>query len=339
MNKTVKTFISIALIICALMSASSCNFSGSDASNVDKPDVNTIVHSVTPTPSGGTNSNNESETVKPSTPSNPSNSSDNTNNEAQSKETYTLANPNTVLLDEKGVKLTALDFSKQADDTYVTVNVQIENKNDHDVNVMLNSLTVNGYIISGSLVSFVTKAGANQTVPLNISKRDLDFAEIDVIREIMVSVYAKDADYKAFISATEPVSLKTTKFDTPAKELNTKGTQVYNSNDILIVVKDGLESDSRYTFVKLLIQNSGDFGIFVSCDKLVVNGKELANFNCIRYGRVGAGMISYNSMDILKSELESLGIEKIETVEMTLKVMTFDYSIIAENLTVSVEYK
>ncbi len=326
MNKIIKVLISAMLIICVLMTLASCGKSDIDISS-----------GTTSTESGTTST--ESETTEPSTSTTTPTDDTSSNNEPQFAKTYELSNPNTVLLDSKGVKLTALDFGKQTNEDWVTIDVKVENSNTHDVNIMLNSLTVNGYLISGKLDSFITKAGANQTVPFTISKRDIEFAEIDEIREILVSFYAKDANYKSFISPTEPVSLKTIKYDTPAKELNTDGVQVYNKGNILIVAKEELSSDSRYMLAKLLIKNSTDSRISVSCSKLLVNGKAITNYNCIRYGNVPAGIISYNSMDIEKSELEKLGIQEVETIEMTLKVMSADYTLIADNLTVKVDYK
>lgn len=333
MDRIIIRSIVIALVSCILLTFASCQ-----KSNVDTEVEPTEVTESSSTITDDTNSKDESETsgVDDSTPENVENESP--EDDLQPVKAYSLASPNTILLNSNGVKLTALDFSEQTSETYVVIDVRVENSNTHDVNIMLDSLTVNGYLISGKLDSFVTKAGSDATVPLTISKRDLEFAEIDEIREILVSFYAKDENYKAFISPVEPVSLKTTKFDAPAQEIETNGVQVYNENDILIVVKEDLSSDSRYVFAKLFIKNYSDSGISVSCDKLLVNGKEITNYNCIRYGRVPSGIISYNSMDIEKSELEKLGIDEIETIEMTLKVLTADYTLIAEGLTVTVNY-
>ena len=335
MNRIMKILISIMVIACVLMTLASCAKSDADSSpKATSPEIETSAPAVsTPDPTEETSAKDEVETTEPTTTP-----TEDTTDETQAAE-LALATRNTVLLDENGVKVTALDFGAQTSETYVTIDVQVENNNTHDVNIMLNSLTVNGYLISGKLDSFTTKAGANQIVPLTISKRDIEFAEIDEIREIVISLYAKDNEFKSFISPVEPVSIKTTKFDTPSKELDTSGVQVYNDNDILIVVKEELSSDNRYMFAKLLIKNSSTSRISVSCDKLFVNGQELANHNCIRYGKVSAGIVSYNSMDIEKSELEKLGIQEIETIEMTLKVLSEDFTLIAGDLTVQVNYK
>lgn len=345
MHKTIKFFISIILIIGVLMTLVACGKSNTDTSS-DRTDTEskaTEISTVATTPTDDTTPATKPEATKPATtkPSISTTPTENTTTETETKpaETLALANPDTVLLDSNGVKLTALNFSEEASDSYVTIDVHIENSNTHSVNIMLNSLTVNGYLISGGLNSYITKAGADQVVPLNISKRDIEFAEIDEIREIVVSFYAKDDAFDMFILPTEPVSLKTTKFDTPAPELDTNGVQVYNDNDILIVAKEELLSDSRYMLAKLLIKNSTDSKISVSCTGLLVNGKTIANCNRIRYGDVPAGIISYNSLDIEKSDLEQLGIEEIETIEMTLQVLGSGYSLIADNLTVTVNYK
>ncbi len=342
MNNIIKVLISVTLIICILMTLASCEESESNTLLGTTSTESETAEPSTPTttPTDDISSSTESETTEPSDQTSKPTDDTSSMDEPQLDKPFTLACPNTVLLDSNGVKLTALDFSEETSETYITIDVRVENNNTHGVNIMLNSLTVNGYLISGKLDSFVTKAGADQIVPFTISKRDIEFAEIDEIREILVSFYAKDENYKSFISPVEPVSLKTTKFDTPTKELDTSGVQVYTENDILIVVKEDLCSDSRYMLAKLLIKNSSDSAISVSCSKLIVNGKELSNSNCIRYGGVPAGVISYNSMDIEKNELETLGIEVIETIEMTLKVLsTEDWTLIADNLTVIVNYK
>ena len=326
------------LIFCILTTFVSCKKTDSDASlSVSDNESQIIDPSTSKTSEDDTTSKIETETTKANTST--TSPADISGSKEESTKVLALANPNTVLLDAKGVKLTALDFDNQISDTFITINVQVENNNDHDVNIMLNSLSVNGYLISGKLDSFTTKAGANQKVPFTISKRDIEFAEIDEIREILVSFYAKDADYDLFISPTEPVSLKTNKFDTPEKELNTNGVQVYNDNNILIVAKEELSSDSRYMFAKLLIKNSTDSRISVSCTKLLVNGKSITNCNRVRYGNVPGGIISYNSLDIEKSDLKNLGIQDIETIEMTLKIISAENTLIADNLTVTVNYK
>lgn len=310
MINNIKALISVMLIVCVLMTLASCEKSNTDTLSGTESET-TGVSTSTTIPTDDTGSMSESETTAIDTSTTTSADDTNSTDESLSDKPFTLANPNTVLLDSNGVKMTALDFSKQTSEDYVTIDVQVENNNNHDVYIMLNSLTVNGYLISGKLDSLVTKASTNETVPFTISKRDIEFAEIDEIREVIVSFYANDADFDLFISPTDPVSLKTDKFDTPAQELNTSGVQVYNDNDILIVVKEELCSDSRYMLAKLLIKNSTDSQISVSCTKLLVNGKEITNYNCIRYGRVPGGIISYNSMDMKRVNLKSLEYKKL----------------------------
>ncbi len=353
MRKFLLILITAMLFSCILMSLASCDASGDNPSSeitdaeseaIESGDSTTASSNDTISetePETSTSSLPEetvSETEPESTTSTPPEDTS-SEDDPQPDKTVTLANPNTVLFESNGVKVTALDFGNQTNESYVTFDVLIENENDHDVHILLNSLTVNGYLISGMLENSTAKAGAEKTVSFLISKRDIEFAEIDVIREIIISFYAKDANFDMFILPTDPISLRTTQFDSPAPELDTSGVQVYNDKGILIVAKEELCTDNRYVMPKLLIKNSSDAKISVSCTKLLVNGKEISNFNCIRYGRVPSGIISYNSMDIDLSELETLGIEKVETIEMTLKVLSADFSLIAGDLTVKVNYE
>lgn len=338
MVRIIKRSVILALVACILLTLASCK--KTDADDKEKSDKSATTTAIS---TDDTTSEDKSETTEIDDSTTES-TEDMTTEDAtpeddpQPVKPYSLMNPNTVLLDSNGVKLTALDFDEQSNENYITIDLRVENNNPHDVYVMINSLTVNGYLISGKFDDLITEAGCNEITHLSIVKRDIEFAEIDEIREILVSFYVKDNNFDLFVSPGETISLKTTAFDTPAKELDTSGVQVYNENGILVVVKEELDSDSRYMLAKLLIKNSSDSDTSVSCTKLLVNGKEITYPNCIRYGRVSSGLISYTSMDIEKSELEALGIEEIETIEATFKVIS-GYYLLAENLTVTVNYK
>ena len=337
-----KRIMAMLLAIGMLFSFAACQKSGINTeveSTESVTSTETLTDDMTSDMTEDTNSKDESETTESEVSTTETTENVTSEDNIQTVKPYSLVNTNTVLLDSNGVKLTALDFSEEISDTYVLIDVRVENSNTHDVNIFLNSLIVNGYMVSGRLDDLITEAGTDDIFTLNISKRDIEFAEIDEIREVIVSFYVKDENYKLFISPVEPVSLKTTLFDSPAKELDTSGVEVYNENGIQIVVKEELESDSRYMLGKLIIKNFSDTGISVGCDKLLVNGKEMPYSNCIRYGRVPSGLISYNSMDLEKSALKDLGVEEIETIEMTFKVISDDYILIAGDLNVTVNYK
>lgn len=331
MKKILKVFVSIMLIGCVVTTLVSCEKAEIDTSSDTQSKPTESVDSDTSS-IDDTSSTIESEPEV----SAPTEEDTDAQEETQS---LAMATPNVVLLDANGVKATALDFGEQTDKNYVTFDVHIENHNTHDVHIMMNYFTLNGYLVSASLDSLITRAGVDEIVPFKISKESMEYSGIDEVRELVVSFYVKDADFKLFVSPTERVTLKTNKYDTPAPALNTQGVLAYNEKNILIVVKEELDFTNRRVYPKLLIKNDTNTGISVSCDKLLINGKEIANHNCISTSRVPAGVICFTNMFIEKSDLEALGIQEVKTIEMTLKVLEdVNYTLIAENLTVTVNY-
>lgn len=238
------------------------------------------------------------------------------NGKNDKKEDVELSIEKTVLVDQDGIKVTATEvkedkiFGKE-------INMLVENNTDKDVTVSCDDLIINNYMVTNLFVCSVS-AGKKSNEGLDISSTELKEENIENIGLIEMTFNVYDSDSYDTIFKTDIVELKTSAYDN-MDTLSEKdmGEELYNADGIKIrakMVKDDIFGDS----VRLFVENKMGKDIMIDCDELAVNGFEVTS---LMMSNLLDGKTLVYDLNLLKSDLEDNGIEKIEEVEMNFSFM------------------
>lgn len=238
------------------------------------------------------------------------------NGKNDKKEDVELSIEKTVLVDQDGIKVTATEvkedkiFGKE-------INMLVENNTDKDVTVSCDDLIINNYMVTNLFVCSVS-AGKKSNEGLGISSTELKEENIENIGLIEMTFNVYDSDSYDTIFKTDIVELKTSAYDN-MDTLSEKdmGEELYNADGIKIrakMVKDDIFGDS----VRLFVENKMGKDIMIDCDELAVNGFEVTS---LMMSNLLDGKTLVYDLNLLESDLEDNGIEKIEEVEMNFSFM------------------
>ena len=238
---------------------------------------------------------------------------------AETAEEVTIT-PDTVLLDEAGLKITAKEL---VDDSLwgPGVKLLIESTADRSLTVQCNSLVVNGYMMSDLLFSADVAAGKKANETLYFSSSDLEAAEIQTISEIDISFHVFDSEsYDAVLDSSE-VSLQTSAYGTVEQPALDDGKELYNANGVRIVGRYVDEDSFWGAGLLLFMENTSDRRVTIQCDDLSINGFMVTPlFSC----DVNAGRMALDEISVLSSDLEENGIEAVEEVELTFSILDLE---------------
>ena len=155
-----------------------------------------------------------------------------------------------VLVDQDGIKITALEYVK--DSIWGDgIKVLIENETDKDVMVGCNALIVNDYMINDLFASEVA-AGKKSNETIYLSSSELKAAGIDTVGRIEIYFHVYDTDSYDKIFDSDCVTIETSAIDSIDTTANDEGTELYNDGGIRIIGKTVDEN----SFHSLFFHNS-----------------------------------------------------------------------------------
>ena len=232
-----------------------------------------------------------------------------------------------VLVDQDGIKITALEYVK--DSIWGDgIKVLIENETDKDVMVGCNALIVNDYMINDLFVSEVA-AGKKSNETIYLSSSELKAAGIDTVGRIEIYFHVYDTDSYDKIFDSDCVTIETSAIDSIDTTANDEGTELYNDGGIRIIGKTVDENSFWGTAILLYIENQSGNNVGISVDDLSINGFMLTPYFSTT---VYDGKKCIDDITIMSSELEENGIESIDEVELKFRVYNSDsYETIAES--------
>ena len=232
-----------------------------------------------------------------------------------------------VLVDQDGIKITALEYVK--DSIWGDgIKVLIENETDKDVMVGCNALIVNDYMINDLFASEVA-AGKKSNETIYLSSSELKAAGIDTVGRIEIYFHVYDTDSYDKIFDTDCVTIETSAIDSIDTTANDEGTELYNDGGIRIIGKTVDENSFWGTAILLYIENQSGNNVGISVDDLSINGFMLTPYFSTT---VYDGKKCIDDITIMSSELEENGIESIDEVELKFRVYNSDsYETIAES--------
>lgn len=232
-----------------------------------------------------------------------------------------------VLVDQDGIKITALEYVK--DSIWGDgIKVLIENETDKDVMVGCNALIVNDYMINDLFASDVA-AGKKSNETIYLSSSELKAAGIDTVGRIEIYFHVYDTDSYDKIFDSDCVTIETSAIDSIDTTANDEGTELYNDGGIRIIGKTVDENSFWGTAILLYIENQSGNNVGISVDDLSINGFMLTPYFSTT---VYDGKKCIDDITIMSSELEENGIESIDEVELKFRVYNSDsYETIAES--------
>ena len=232
-----------------------------------------------------------------------------------------------VLVDQDGIKITALEYVK--DSIWGDgIKVLIENETDKDVMVGCNALIVNDYMINDLFASDVA-AGKKSNETIYLSSSELKAAGIDTVGRIEIYFHVYDSDSFDNIFDSDCVTIETSAIDSIDMTANDEGTELYNDGGIRIIGKTVDENSFWGTAILLYIENQSGNNVGISVDDLSINGFMFTPYFSTT---VYDGKKCIDDITIMSSELEENGIESIDEVELKFRIYNSDsYETIAES--------
>ncbi len=221
-----------------------------------------------------------------------------------------------VLVDEKGVKITATAFEK--DDIFGDgISLLIENSSDKSVTVSCESLIINNYKMTGFLAETVA-SGMKSNETLNFTSSELKKAGITDVGLIEISFRVYDSESYDNIFTSDYAEIKTNAYDSMKIVKQDSGKELVNKDGVRIVGRF-IEEDTFWgTAVALFIENTGDKDVYVTVDDLAVNGFMI---DSAMYEDVPAGKMNMGDITLLESDLEENNITEIETITLKFRVV------------------
>ena len=223
-----------------------------------------------------------------------------------------------VIYDANDVKITVKGLQDQGFDTLV--NLLIENDCNKNILITTPSLSVNGYMIDGSLYSTVA-AGKKANKTISILNSDLAAAGIETITEIAFTFNQSDPETWNVIATSDLITLKTSATDY-VQEINDDGELLYEENGIRFICQ-GLKQDMIWDgSCVFYVENNSDRAVSVYAENVSVNGfmQEASFWVDLRPGtRIIDGMSLLDLEDISVNSIQD-----IQTIEFNLKIIDKD---------------
>ncbi|MBQ9742294.1 MAG: hypothetical protein IJV88_01285 [Ruminococcus sp.] len=224
----------------------------------------------------------------------------------------------TVLYDENNIKITALSLTY--DDTYVNLNLRIENNTDTDLSFLAYDTTVNDFVVEGLMAEDVA-SGEQVDGRLFFRKKWLQDDGIDVIADIEARFSYYTDDYMVD-GDTDMIEIKTSAAEGFDYSYDESGSVIYDQDGVKIVFQRLFVTDNTYDgdteyYPIIFIKNESDEIIYVQDTEVRVNGIEVdATFGEFVY--TGKRMIS--EVSLYEDNLAENGITEFESLEMAFEI-------------------
>ncbi len=268
----------------------------------------------------------------------------------------------TVLVDEKGVKITATGL--EYTDYSAELKLSIENNSGKKLSFESGGLAycgnaVNGYMIEDGYLNSEVGDGKKANESVSFSFQNMMIYGIDEIADIELGIEISSDDYKTYIS---PVTkqVKTSAFDnydysvdyyqeriTSRAAMNTydytithfSKDSLYDEKGIKMLSNGLMVNKDGETAVLLELENTTSSAVKITTANIVINGLVVDTFD-FSYDEINAGKRSIIDVKIssaLKSEFwDVYGIKEIGSISFAIKQSDPDGNYIADEKTINI---
>ena len=227
--------------------------------------------------------------------------------------------PETVLVDEEGIKVTATGIDKDA--LFGTeIFLLIENNTDQALIFQSERVSVNGYMVE-SIMSSEVAAGKKANDTLTLIDSDMEASGIDTIDEIELYLHVFNVDTWEDYYNSSAITLKTSDADSHTQTYDDSGELIYEGNGIKIVAKNLEANELLGQSLFVYLENNGSQAVIVQTRDVSVNGFMMDSVFSVD---ILPGKRAVNSILFLNDDLEKNGIETIEEIELSLCILDFN---------------
>ncbi len=248
------------------------------------------------------------------------NNSETTSEPSASKSSSDVTIEEQVLIDQDGLKVTALSYD--VDSIWGDgIKLLVENNGSSDIGLGCTALIVNDYMIT-DLFSSTVAAGKKSTETLSLSSSGLKAAGIEKVGKIEIYFHTFDPDTYMTQTDFDCVTIQTSAYDSMDIEPDDAGKELYNSDGIRIVGKYVDESSFWGAAVLLYIENNSGANKIIQCDDMSINGFMVTPlFSSTVYD----GKKAIDEITLLSSDLKDNGITSVDDIELKFKIISEDY--------------
>lgn len=242
----------------------------------------------------------------------------------------TLANQ--VIYDKDGVRITVTGLEEDAW-TGTKIWMLLENNTDKNLLLTGDVFVVNGITVQAYLYAEVA-AGMKANDSLELFTDVLDSSRIEKIATIRgYDTRLVDSDTLDTV-AKIPLSLDTSIAETHTQEIDESGEEIFSQDGVTVIAQVISEEFYGQT-VQLLVKNETGKDIIVEAENISVNGFTV---DAWLYDTVCKDTVRFSELDLFASGLSDNGIEAVETVTFTLRILddsTYETITKSDILTVS----
>ncbi len=270
----------------------------------------------------------------------------------------------TVLVDEKGIKITASNLSYNS--YQATMDLLIENNSDKDLSVISGSLgyscnAVNGYTVSSIYVNEDVSAGMKANSSISISNTEMELLGITDIAELEIGFQVKDDNYDEYLetgaikiqtSAAESYDLSEDTYQKAVengsfsslsgrKITDFQTGELFSSNGMKLISAALAENKEDGNAVILEVENTTDEFLYFKIGDIAVNDFVVSpsNWDSVSLNPGGRGLLVVNMKDMLEEdEQEAYAIDAISTIEFHATIADAEYKYLAEDETVHIDF-
>lgn len=239
---------------------------------------------------------------------------------------------NQVIYDRDGVRISITGLEE---DTWTGTKIWMMLENNTDRNLLFTGdvFVVNGITVQAYLYAEVA-AGMKANDALELFTDVLDSSGIEKIATIRgYDTRIVDSDSLDTV-AKVPLSLDTSIAETHIQEIDDSGEEVFSQDGVTVIAQVISEEFYGQT-VQLLVINETGRDIIVEAENISVNGFTV---DAWLYDTVCKDTVRFSDLDLFASGLANNGIEAVETVTFTLRILddaTYETIAKSDVLTVS----
>ena len=224
--------------------------------------------------------------------------------------------PETVLLDESGVRITAksLDFDAAVGPE---LKLLIENNSGTDLTVQTRKTSVNGCMVD-TMMSVDVADGKQANDTLTFMGTDLELSGVRIIADMEFSFHIfTSSDWETYLD-TPQICLMTSAAENYEYIYDDSGASAYEGEDVRVVVKGLTDTESIFgPSVVVYMENNGQRDLTIQTRNVSVNGYMV---DAIFSSEISAGKRAVDTITFLSSDLEENEITQIESVELSLHI-------------------
>ncbi len=239
-----------------------------------------------------------------------------------------------ILWEVDGLKLSATGINE--DSFYgAAIKVLAENNSDKDVGIGADAVIVNDYMIN-DLTSITVTSGNKANDEITLFSSELEAAGIEHIGKVELYLHTFDPDTFETLQSSDCITIQTSEYDKMDTQTDIDGAILYDEGGIKIMCKYVDENSFWGSAVLMYVENNTDQNIIVQCDDVSVNGFMVS---ALMSTDVYSGKKAIDDITILQSSLEDNGIDSIDTIETSFKILNENFEEIANSGKVSFSTK